>query len=228
MRNKTRLALWEEHLKDPIQALDNALKCLEHSWSKVLPRDLLWRKRSAMAGVGLLQSLWEKLIRKGIWPYLDPMDSVCLRTASTVRNVPGKYGPPGELFFFLIQKEPAAVPGSETFSPFFNADIRTPSSLLMSSRSARLSHLHLLAEEGKDGEDGGHAAALGTNGKWAAQRVQRGRVQAKPGRKTKVCLPVALEMAMWATIRCTSSGCMGLVAGSLFLKDLELAKVALS
>ena len=29
-----------------------------------------------------------------------------LRTASTHWNVPGKYGPHGELFFFLIQKEP--------------------------------------------------------------------------------------------------------------------------
>ena len=28
-RNKTRLELWEEHLKDPIVALDKALKCLE-------------------------------------------------------------------------------------------------------------------------------------------------------------------------------------------------------
>ena len=38
----------------------------------------------------------------------------------------GKYGPHGELFFFLFQKEPATVPVSETFSPFINADIRTP------------------------------------------------------------------------------------------------------
>ena len=30
--NKTRLALWEEHLKDPIVALDNALKCVENSY----------------------------------------------------------------------------------------------------------------------------------------------------------------------------------------------------
>ena len=28
-RNKTRLALWEEHLKDPLVALDKALKCVE-------------------------------------------------------------------------------------------------------------------------------------------------------------------------------------------------------
>ena len=31
-RNMTRLALWEEHLKDPSEALDEALKCAENSW----------------------------------------------------------------------------------------------------------------------------------------------------------------------------------------------------
>ena len=30
--------------------------------------------------------------------------------------MPGEYGPHGELFFFLIQKEQAMVPGSESFS----------------------------------------------------------------------------------------------------------------
>ena len=52
-------------------------------------------------------------------------------------------------------------------------------------------------------------------------------VKAKLGRKTKVCLPAALEKAMCATKRCTSSGCMGLVARSLFffLKDWELANL---
>ena len=30
-RNKTRLALGEEHLKDPTVALDKALKCVENS-----------------------------------------------------------------------------------------------------------------------------------------------------------------------------------------------------
>ena len=28
-KNETRLELWEEHLKDPIAALDKALKCVE-------------------------------------------------------------------------------------------------------------------------------------------------------------------------------------------------------
>ena len=30
--NETRLALWEEHLKDPIVALDKALKCVENQY----------------------------------------------------------------------------------------------------------------------------------------------------------------------------------------------------
>ena len=60
----------------------------------------LCRKRSAMAGVGILHSLWEKPIWEGVWPYLDPLDSVCSRTASMEWNVPGKYGPHRELFFF--------------------------------------------------------------------------------------------------------------------------------
>ena len=31
-RNKTRLAIREEHLKDPIVSLDKALKCVENSY----------------------------------------------------------------------------------------------------------------------------------------------------------------------------------------------------
>ena len=54
-------------------------------------------------------------------------------------------------------------------------------------------------------------SSWGKNGKWAAPRVQSGRVKAELGRKTKVCIQVALEKAMCATMRCTSSGCVGLV-----------------
>ena len=38
-------------------------------------------------------------------------------------------------------------------------------------------------------------------------------VKAKLGRKTNVCLLVALVKAMCATMRCASSGCMGLGLG---------------
>ena len=39
-RNKARLALWEEHLKNPIVALDQALRCVEKSYWKVVARVL--------------------------------------------------------------------------------------------------------------------------------------------------------------------------------------------
>ena len=51
---------------------------------------------------GLMLPLWEEVL----WPCLDAWDSVRLRTASTQWNVPGRYGPHGELFFFLLKKEP--------------------------------------------------------------------------------------------------------------------------
>ena len=89
--------------------------------------------------------------------YLDPMDSVCLRTASMEWNVPAKYAS-------LLQKEPATVPGGETFSPFFNAGIPQ----LMSSRSAE-TVMDVMSQVSR------------ANGKWAAPRVQCGRVKAKLG-----------------------------------------------
>ena len=77
-------------------------------------------------GTGFLQQLWEKPFWEGVWAYLDPRNRVHLRTASVEWNVPRKYGPLGEVFFFLIQKEPATMPGKETIDLFFEADIRLP------------------------------------------------------------------------------------------------------
>ena len=54
---------------------------------------------------GKVPKLWDKLLLDKFCPYLDPWDSVRLRTASTHWKVPEKYGPHGELFFFLIKKE---------------------------------------------------------------------------------------------------------------------------
>ena len=58
------------------------------------PETLWWQWSPACAG--FLQRLCEKPIWEGVWFCLDPMDSVCLRTASVERNVPRKYGPHGE------------------------------------------------------------------------------------------------------------------------------------
>ena len=81
------------------------------------------------------------------------MDSVCLRTASVEWNVPAKYGPHDELFFFLIKREPATMPGSETFSLFFTADIRAPFFSADVLKKCALIALHLMVEEGRGGED---------------------------------------------------------------------------
>ena len=110
-----------------------------------------------MAGVGFLNSLWEKPIWGGVWPHLDPTDSVFLRTASMEWNVPGKCGPHGELFFL-----PDSQGRCRTVIPSVPSSMLTsapPSSLLMSSRSALLG-THLMAEEGRE-DDGCHVLGLG-------------------------------------------------------------------
>ena len=104
----------------------------------------------AMKGVGFLQILWKML---GVWPHLDPMDGVCLRTASMEWSVPGKYGPHGELLFLDTEGV------GEAFSPFFNADIRTSFSADVLKKCA-LFALHVIAEEGRDG-DGFQVSGLG-------------------------------------------------------------------
>ena len=156
-RNKTRLELWEEHLKDPIVALGKALRCVENSCWRVFGPRIFWRERSPIVGVGFLQSLWKKPIWEGVWPYLDPMDSVCLRTASVEWKVPGKYEPHGELFSFLIQKEPRYRRLVRLSAPSSMQASAPPFSLLKSSRKCALIALHIIAEEGEGGQDGCHA-----------------------------------------------------------------------
>ena len=54
-----------------------------------------------------LRSLAEKPICEGVWPYLDAMDTVRLRTVSMEWNMPEKYGPHGVLLFFASKDEHA-------------------------------------------------------------------------------------------------------------------------
>ena len=167
-RNKTRLELWKEHLKDPTVALDNSLKFVKHSCWRIFGPRILGRDRPPMAGVDFLQSLWEEPIWEGVWPHLDPRDSVCLRTASVEWKVPGKYGPRGELFFFLTQKELA-------FGPFFKADIRTS----LFSGPEEVCAYRLAHNRGREKAErmGVMPLIWEANGKWAAQRFQFRRVR---------------------------------------------------
>ena len=70
----------------------------------------------------MVPKMRDKPLWESVWPYLDPWDSVRLRTASTHWNVPGKYGPHGELFFFLLKKEPMVLSELVEFGPCFSAE----------------------------------------------------------------------------------------------------------
>ena len=65
--------------------------------------EALWKQGMACDRVvsGLMLPLWEEVL----WPFLDASDSVRPRTTSTQWNDPGRYGPDGELFFFLLENE---------------------------------------------------------------------------------------------------------------------------
>ena len=76
-------------------------------------------------------------------------DGYCVFTHSIHGVEPGKYWPDGELFFFLIQKEPAIAPNSETFSPFINPGIRLPCFSADVVEKCALFASHFTAEEGK-------------------------------------------------------------------------------
>ena len=84
--------------------------------------------------------LWEEVL----WPFLDAWDSVRLRTASTHWNVPGRYGPCGELFFFLLKTEPMVIRELLRFGP------STPVEAVKA-----LVGLHTMAEENSWRSDSG-------------------------------------------------------------------------
>ena len=69
---------------------------------------------------------------------LDPRDGVRLRTASTHWNVPRKYGPHGELFFFFLKKEPLVLSELVELGPSISAE---------TVKACALIGLHMVAEE---------------------------------------------------------------------------------
>ena len=130
----------------------------------------LWRSVPQWPLLALSEVCGKSRSGRAFGPTWILMDSVCVRTASVVWHVPGKYGPHGELFFFRIQKEPATVQDSETFSPFFNADIRAPLFSADVLKKCALIALPVVAEEGRDGEVGCRAPGLGDGWKMGCPR----------------------------------------------------------
>ena len=74
-------------------------------------------------GSGLIPDLSGKLLwEEVLLPFLHAWDSVRLRTASTQWNVPERYGPCGELFFFPLEKEPRVLRELIRFGPSISID----------------------------------------------------------------------------------------------------------
>ena len=93
---------------------------------------------SSSEGSGLVPKVWRRSCWKGVWLFMDARDSVRLRTASTHWNAPGKYGPHGELFFFLLKKEPMVVNEMVHIEPSISAE---------TIKACALIGLHMMAEE---------------------------------------------------------------------------------
>ena len=123
-RTKTRLELWEEHLKDPMAALSKALECLENpyeGWHLVSPFVV-----ASLCRRSGFQSRWRKdfFKRCGKGPFgkasglfwTHGMLWVCAqRPASGTKR---KYGPDGGRCFFLIKRESFALAKAVEFKPF--------------------------------------------------------------------------------------------------------------
>ena len=177
-RNKTRLEL---HLKDPIAALDKALKCVESQYCDVWLRqqgvdepnngDLsesragdrvisefgqrhvgsrLCGSKAAMTSDRVVSDLMLPLWEEVFWPFLDAWDSVRIRTTSAQWNVPGRCEQYGELFFFLLTKEPMVLRELVRFGP------STP---VEAVKARALVCLHMMAEEDSWRTDSGSSSS---------------------------------------------------------------------
>ena len=96
----------------------------------------------------LMLPLWEEVR----WPFLDAWDSVRPRTASAQWNVPGRYGPYGELFFFFLKKEPRVFSELVRFGPSISAE---------KVKACALNGLHMMAEENSWRSESGSSVSSG-------------------------------------------------------------------
>ena len=101
-------------------------------------------------GSGIFPKMWKD--RPGKVSGLYPWYMVRLRTASTHWNVPGKYGPHDELFFFLIQKEPVVASNEVLPNPYVSEE---------TLKVCAMFGLHLLAAGGEAGSSGSQSPGLG-------------------------------------------------------------------
>ena len=158
-----------------------------------------------------LSKMWERPFWEGGWPHLDPWDSVRLRTASTHWNVPRKYGPHGELFFFPVQKESAVASNEVLPNLLISAETLTACVLI---------GLHLLAAEGEDGSSCCQSPDLGDM--WSPEWFSSCSASVTSGggeecEHSNGCRAIEVIGQDWSS-----------EVVALFLEDWELRRVALS
>ena len=161
----------------------------------------------------------------GVWPSLGPMESVCFHAQ---RPWNGMCRGVRAAWRALFLPDTERTGDGRTFSPFFNADIRTPLFSADVLKKCALIALHVTAEGGRDG-GGCHVPRLGDEWIMGCPRSPTWESEGEAwseddsassgnSREGNVC-----NDALHVIGLCGPDDKI-----SLFLKDWELAKVALS
>ena len=165
----------------------------------------------------MVPELWGEPLWQKVWPSLDPSDTVRRRTASTHWNVPGKYGPHGELFFFLTKKEQVVASNEVLPNPCLSAETLMLCALI---------GLHLVAADYEVGSSRSQSPDSGDMWKYGSPRspiwsspcsanVTSGDDE-EDGHNNE-CRAIEVIWQGWSS-----------VVAALFLEDWELGRVALS
>ena len=95
--NREKLKLMSNKAWAKNQSNDPTRKNLPNHCREVdAPLQCVGVEIDSLEGGDGVPEMWDKPLWESVWPYLDPLDSVRLRTASTHWNVPRKYGRHGE------------------------------------------------------------------------------------------------------------------------------------
>ena len=128
--------------------------------------EALWKQDSIGRRSGCVRSdatVVEEVLR----PFLDALGSVRLHTTATQWSVPGRYGPYGELFFFLLKKEPMVLGELVRFGRSIPVE---------AVKACALVGLHMMAEEDSWRTDSGFSfSSRGSSENKEVYEVERRR-----------------------------------------------------
>ena len=128
-------------------------------------------------GAKSLQKVWEGLGWEGMWPLLDLWDVVGYRTTASIWNVPKKYGPYGELFFFFLKKKELVVLREMVnFGHYFPVE---------TIKACAIFGLHMMAEENASLSNSGLSPDLGDMWRYGFPKALIGTVTPVTGQEAR-------------------------------------------